>query len=243
MQNHFLKFLTFFLFFFLFSASTNAQIFTYRLKQADSLFLAKRYTQSLEQYEKILKQGEFSPGMFLRMAYIEEGLQNPGKALYYLNLYYQTTHDEEVVAKMEALANKNNLEGYSEADRFRVLTRYKDNHLYISLALCALIVLMVAITYASKRKKHTYTTMAIPIGVLLITLGAHVFWGSSLTPGIIQEDRVFVMDGPSPGASVIAVVTAGHRVEILRQHDVWVKILWQGETAYVKEHQLASLTL
>jgi tetratricopeptide (TPR) repeat protein len=243
MQNHFLKFLIFFLFFFCFASISNAQISNFRLKQADSLFLAKRYTQSLEQYEKILKIGEFSPAMFLRMAFIEEGLQNPGKALYYLNVYYQATHDDDVVTKMESLAKKHQLTGYDATDRFVVLSRYKENHVYISLALCALVVLFISIAWHLKRKKQAYRTMAIPMVVLLLILGIHVFMGGAISPGIIQDDHVFIMDGPSPGASVVDVVNAGHRVEILQQHDVWVKILWNGEPAYVKEHQLASLSI
>src|ERR1041385_2293304 len=70
-----------------------SQVFEYRLKMADSLYLKKQYTQSLELYREIFDQHSYSPAMLLKMAYIEEGLgQNP-MALYYINLYYEITHD------------------------------------------------------------------------------------------------------------------------------------------------------
>jgi len=58
----------------LLSLSTNAQVFGYRLKMADSLYGKKQYTQSLELYREIFNERNYSPAMLLRMAYIEEGL-------------------------------------------------------------------------------------------------------------------------------------------------------------------------
>ena len=97
------------------SHSAPAQTSGFRLKTADSLFQAKRYTQSLEHYEEILRQRQYSPAMLLKMAYIHEGLNNIGSAMYYLNLYYIATADETVVDKMDELATKFDLEGYVAA--------------------------------------------------------------------------------------------------------------------------------
>ena len=43
--------------------------------------------------------------MLLKMAYIQEGLNHVGQALYYLNLYYLASKDKSVLGKMEELAN------------------------------------------------------------------------------------------------------------------------------------------
>src|SRR6188768_2506509 len=100
------------------------QISTHRLRLADSLFLAKRYTQSMELYRSVFAQHEYSPAMLLRMAYIEEGLNQTGQALYYLNLYYEATRDKAVLEKMEEVATKYNLEGYRQTDA--MLAFYQD---------------------------------------------------------------------------------------------------------------------
>src|SRR5688572_10488658 len=77
------------------------QVSSYRLRQADSLFLAKRYTQSMELYRSIFAQNEYTPAMLLKMAYIEDGLNQTGQALYYLDLYYHATRNKSVLEKME----------------------------------------------------------------------------------------------------------------------------------------------
>ena len=42
--------------------------------------------------------------MLLKMAYIQEGLEQYPEALYYLNLYYNQNPSKKVLAKMETLA-------------------------------------------------------------------------------------------------------------------------------------------
>src|SRR5688572_21789201 len=115
----------------LFSVSATpivAQVSGHRLKQADSLYLDKKYTQSLEHYQTILNQNEYTPAMLLKMAHIQEGLNRIGQALYYLNLYYLASNDKTVLTKMEELATRYNLEGYENTDADRALSFYHDYH-------------------------------------------------------------------------------------------------------------------
>ena len=51
------------------------------------------------------------------------------------------------------------------------------------------------------------------------------------------------MDGPSAGASVVDVVGDGHRVEVLGKNDVWLKIRWDDDVAYVKETAIRPVRL
>ena len=48
---------------------------------------------------------------------------------------------------------------------------------------------------------------------------------------------------PSAGASVVAILTAGHRVEVVGKKDVWLKIRWDGETVYIKEGNILPISL
>src|SRR5436190_19381321 len=82
------------------------------LPKGDSLFSAKQYTQAFEHYQTLHASGRYSPNMFLRMAYIQEGLGHLGESMYYLNLYFLASDDTQALNKMEELAEKNNLEGY-----------------------------------------------------------------------------------------------------------------------------------
>lgn len=224
--------------------SSPAQTSHYRLQTADSLFQAKRYTQSLEHYEEILRQDQYTPAMLLKMAFIYEGLNQIGSAMYYLNLYYLATNDKSTLAKMDELATKYGLEGYETSDGDRFQAFYLDHHLSISLLLAALIILMLAVMYRKRMKQHQRPVgSAVVMAVLLALLFTHQQFGSAETKSIIANATTYVMDGPSAGASVIDVVSDGHRVEVIGKQDVWMKIRWDDEVAYVKQNALRPVRL
>ncbi len=215
---------------------------SHRLKTADSLFQAKRYTQSLEHYEEILRQKYYTPAMLLKMAYIHEGLDQPGTAMYYLNLYHLATNDDEVLPKIEEVARKSNLQGYETTDQYRVLAFYHKHHVEISIAIAALMVFFVALAYDTRMRRHKRPLgAAITVSALALILVAHLFPGANRTTAIIAGNTTFIMDGPSAGASVVDIVGDGHRVQVLGKRDVWVKILWDDNVAYVKENTLREL--
>ncbi|MEM9824915.1 MAG: hypothetical protein AAF985_27775, partial [Bacteroidota bacterium] len=75
-----------------------------------------KYTEALERYEEILNEGTASPAMLLKMAYIEDGLENFASSLFYLNAYFQKTGDRATLTKIEELAANNKLVGYNYSD-------------------------------------------------------------------------------------------------------------------------------
>jgi hypothetical protein len=245
MQRPFLKFLPVFMLL-IFSAfhSATAQTSHFRLQTADSLFQAKRYTQSLEHYEEILLQKQYTPAMLLKMAYIYEGLNQIGSAMYYLNLYYIATNDKSVIAKMDELATKYDLQGYEITDSDRLWTFYLGSHLYISLALAALSILMVSVMYRSRFKLHQRPIgSAIGVAAFVILLFVHQQFGSERARGILSDASTYLMDGPSAAASVIDIVGDGHRVNVIGKKDVWMKIEWDDEVAFVKQNSIRPVRL
>ena len=244
MQRPYLIFLPLIIALGLCSQHSSAQTSGFRLKTADSLFQAKRYTQSLEHYEEILRQRQYSPAMLLKMAYVHEGLNQMGSAIYYLNLYYIATNDKAVLEKIDEMATKYNLNGYEITDSDRFWSFYLDNHLYLSIALAAVMILMVSVMYHTRMRQHARpVTSAAAVMVLAIVLFAHQLYGSQRDRGIIADASTYVMDGPSAGASVIEIVSDGHRVEVLGKKDVWLKIRWDEDIAYVKENSIRPVRL
>lgn len=243
MQNRVLKFLPL-LILILTPLATRAQISSFRLKQADSLFQAKRYVQSFEAYEGILANNEYTPAMFLKMAFIQEGLDHPGKALYYLNLYYLATHDKSTLRKMEELATRHNLEGYQSTDTDHALAFYQDNYTYFSAALAVLMIFGVSFAYYTRRKMHIRPVASlIGVFVFMAVLFVHINFGDRLARGIITEPRAYIMSGPSAAADVIDIAGEGHRVEITGTTDIWTRIKWDGKTAYIRHDDLLTVNL
>jgi hypothetical protein len=245
MQNGYLKILPWLFFIVLCPSMTGlAQVSGYRLQQADSLFVEKRYTQSFDRYTEILKNREYTPAMLLKMAYIQEGLDHIGKALYYLNLYYLVTQDQTALTKMEELASKHNLEGYKATDTDRFLGWYHDYHFFVTGALGAILIFLVSLTFYRKtRLKRRPVGSFITLILLLLVFFVHVNYGEIISTGIVADPNTYVMSGPSAGASVVEIVDAGHRVEVIGKKDVWLKIRWNGDVAYVKENHLLPVTL
>jgi hypothetical protein len=224
--------------------SAFSQISSFRLKTADSLYQMKKYTQSFEHYKEILNQKKYSPAMLLKMGYIQEGLGNIGEAMYYLNLYFLATNDKAVLEKMEQLADKFNLEGYETSDADRVLTFYHDYYTQISFGLAALSIFLLSIIFYTKVRLHEKPIAGVIFLIVFLTaFFIHINFGHSIKTGIISKANTYVMDGPSPGASLVTITSGGHRVEVIGKKDVWLKIRWNGEIAYVKENSLLAIQL
>ena len=79
--------------------------------------------------------------------------------------------------------------------------------------------------------------------IILIGLFVHVNVGGKISLGVVGSSNTFLMQGPSPGAPLVEVVSEGHRVEIIGKNDVWVEVLWQGAPAYIKEGNILPVEL
>lgn len=224
--------------------SASSQTTSHRLKTADSLFNTKRYTQSFDHYHQMLQQQEYTPAMLLKMAFIKEGLLEIGQSMYYLNLYFIATNDEDALDKMKELAEKYNLEGYESSESDKFLTFYHDNYLYVSFAIVAFIVLGMSMVFYSR---FTLKVKPVVSFILVVFFSAvlfvHLYYGERLQTGIVTTPSTYVMSGPSAGANLVEIIGDGHRVEVVGKSDVWLKIRWEGDVAYVRENAVVEVAL
>ena len=211
----------------------------------DSLFQAKRYTQSFDLYHEILFGfKKASPGMLLKMAYIKEGLGNYSEALYYLNLFYLKTLDKSVLKKMEELAEKHRLRGYDYSDAEFFLTLYYKYYNLITLVIISLALFMAAVVYYQKFKLKQRPYFA---GITLVLVCALLFYlvnfGKEYNQGIVARAGTHLMAGPSAGAEPVEIIDPGHRVKILGYNDVWTRIEWNDKEVFVKRKNLLPVRL
>ena len=222
---------------------TLAQTPAANLKMADSLFAQQKFTESFEIYEQLLEAyQQSSPQMLLKMAFIKEGLRDYSKALYYLNLYYLQTTDRKVLKKMEELAEKHNLSGYAYSDWEFFMMLYRKYNVYLTYFFLALAGLLFAIIFRQKRK---YNTKPVTTGLLLtFTLAIlfyHVNFSDRYNRGIVVQTGAYLMNAPSSGADLVEIIDKGHRVKVIDQQDVWIEIEWEGNIAYIRENNIATL--
>ena len=200
--------------------------------------------QSFQHYEEMLKQNQFTPSMLLKMAFIKEGLLQIGESMYYLNLYFIATHDDAALDKMKELATKFNLEGYEASETDKLLTNYYDNYNYISIAILAVLVFAFALTFYTRlRLKRKPVVSFALVSFFGATLFIHLFYGERIQTGIITNASTYLMAGPSAAANVVEIIKDGHKVEVIGQKDVWLKIKWAGDIAYVKKNTVVPIRL
>lgn len=239
LQTHFLKFHLFTSFFF-FSMTVNSQ--TASLQRADSLFQAKKYTQSLEIYQSLLQQNQYSPAMLLKMAYVHEALGHIGQSLYCLKLYELATSDPQSLEKMQELASKYGLAGYEENDTSRMYRWVSKNLPWMEGILGVIIFALVVLIYFLKRKNQK---VRFAIAMILLAAIGVLYLNNfvSVTSVITSQDQVYLMEGPSGGSSVRAIVRDGNQLQVLGKQDVWLKVMWNDKIAFVKETNVLRVEL
>lgn len=210
------------------------------LKLADSLFTHEKYTESLELYEMILNEDQlYSPGMLMKMAFIKEGLGEYSEALYLLNLFYAWTSDKRALRKMEELAEEHHLYGYKFNDMEFMRTIYKRYHLPIIATLTAFSLFVFSfILYQKRHGKHRPVSAGILFVIILAVLFGLINFGQGRDRAIVLTDQAYLRIGPSSGANVAEIIEKGHRVEIVSQKDVWIKINWNDRPLYIRESHL-----
>ena len=205
--------------------------------RADSLFDQQKFTEALSEYEELYRTGYSSPAMLLKMAFIQDASGNYADALYYMDQYYLESADRTVIGKIEEVANENNLSGYYYDDMNYFLALLNKYNILFTVFLVALLIALSV--YILEKIQHDQKPNAA--FVIQIIVAVILFSLSNVRPperGIIISEETLLRSGPSAGAEPIRIVDKGHKVKILDQSSVWVKILWDGEEAYLRKNRI-----
>lgn len=206
------------------------------LAKADSLFRLQKYTESFEIYEQILNENnEASPQMLMKMAFIKEGLGDYSQALIYLNKYYLQTSDKRAQNKMQELAEEHELNGFALTDTkfFKgLINKYYLEFNFILFG-TALLFGFVAV-YRKMKARPNSVSFAISAACVLLVLFWIINFELNEPQGIIIENHAYLMTGPSAGADLIDVVSKGHRLKILDEEGIWIKVRWNDQEAYIR---------
>ena len=208
------------------------------LRQADSLYQVKKYTEAFQHYQKLFEQNRGSAAMLARMAFIKEGLGDYANALYFLSLYYNQTSDKKVLTKMRELAEKHELIGYEYSDSAfiaGIAQKYK-----YELLLLLFFFSLVITFYIYRKKKHReqpvtsaiFQIVTIVFAMLLIN---NVFFQDY---GIVSQGNTLLMSGPSAGAEPVEMIDKGHKLKLLESDEVWSKVIWNDQEVFIRSKNL-----
>lgn len=218
--------------------SFSIQADTKKLLAADSLFQSKDYQEALVMYESILNQDQaFSPAMLLKMAFISEGMGDYSKTILHLSKYYEYNPSPQIPNKIKELTHQNSLVGYSMSDGEQFFSILLNNGQLITSVLALLLILsLVALVLKGFKRGYAVASLFL-IGMVALS---NNFLQKPET-GIVTGTPSLIMDYPSAGGNLIKQVGSGHRVVIKSSVDVWYKIGWGDQTAYVKKDQVTKI--
>lgn len=215
----------------------HAQDYFVKVKTADSLFKQRKYTESFQLFEEILtKDKYFTYRMLLQMAYIKEGMDDYTTAMYYLNLYYANNPEQKVLDKISELASKHRLRGYTPNDVEYLMALYRQNQVVLLGVIFTFFVLFLSYLIYRKLKGRDilYPSIALSFALAIFFLLFN-YYGIDMKKGIIKNEKVFLMNSPSAGADLLQTLQKGDCVLVTDQTDVWYKVKWEDQEAYVRK--------
>lgn len=210
------------------------------LNKADSLFAQRKYTESYELYQQLFEEEKlYTSQMLLKMAYIKEGLGQYEMALFYLQTYYLKTYDDLVLDKMNKISEQQNLSGYEQDDLSYLLTQLRKYYVELVYGLMMAISLFMFIMVWKRFKSHSRPLYsAIFTSLLVLILGIIVNYGQPFQEGIVAQNKVYLMEGPSAGSDLVTIIDKGHKVDILDEENIWTLIRHNDQLAYVRSNSL-----
>lgn len=209
------------------------------LRKADSLFANQRFSDARALYASaFFNQKKSTPANLLKLAFIEEGMENPVMSIFYLQQYYLFRPDAQVKSKIEEMATQNKLAGFSvdEADYAYFLYRVYGPYLELGLLGLGMAVFLFLLYRRLNKVSLGYT----PVFTFIFLISAAYLLNFHIPykRAVLSGERIFLMSGPSAGSSVMDVLTKGHRVEWIGENDIWYEIKWNEKKGWVKRNEL-----
>ena len=208
------------------------------LNKADSLFNLKIYTEAKLIYDSLyFKESLYSESMLLKMALIEEGLENYEKSIYYLSQYQSINNNESSEIKIKKIANNYDLKGYEKNDFDYLQNILKKNRIIIiySLLLLILLIFVINIYRILKNKKAPTLLPTFYVISILFLLIININLPKS---GIVYFENTFIMEKPSSGSNLYQIVKKGDKLKIIGEESVWYKIKINETEKYIRKKNI-----
>ena len=208
------------------------------LNKADSLFNLQIYTEAKLIYDSLYyKENLYSESMLLKMALIEEGLENYEKSIYYLSQYQSINNNESSEIKIQKIANNYNLEGYEKNDFDYLQNILKENRIIIIYSLLLLILLLFIINIYRILKSKKAPTL-VPTFYVISILFLLIININLPKSGIVYFENTFIMEKPSSGSNLYQIVKKGDKLKIIGEESVWYKIKINETEKYIRKKNI-----
>ena len=204
-------------------------------QKADSLFNLKRYSESKILYDSIFyKENKYSNSMLLKMATIEESLDNYEKSIYYLELFQKNKNENKVLDKINDIVDDKNLNGFENSDKkifINIYKKYRSNILALLLTSISIIFIVNLVRYFRKN----IINFVLPFFYISSLLSLLIINIKPPSDAIVFKDYTFIMKEPSSGSDLYSILNKGDKLIVSKDLKVWYEIILNGEKRYVRK--------
>ena len=204
-------------------------------QKADSLFNLKRYSESKILYDSIFyKENKYSNSMLLKMATIEESLDNYEKSIYYLELFQKNKNENKVLDKINDIVDDKNLNGFENSDKkifINIYKKYRNNILALLLTLTSIIFIVNLVRYFRKN----VVNFVLPFFYISTLLSLLIINIKPRSDAIVFKDYTFIMKEPSSGSDLYSILNKGDKLIVSKDLEVWYEIILNGKKRYVRK--------
>ena len=204
-------------------------------QKADSLFNLKRYSESKILYDSIFyKENKYSNSMLLKMATIEESLDNYEKSIYYLELFQKNKNENKVLDKINDIVDDKNLNWFENSDKkifINIYKKYKNNILALLLTLISIIFIVNLVRYFRKN----VINFILPFFYISSVLSLLIINIKPPSDAIVFKDYTFIMKEPSSGSDLYSILNKGDKLIVSKDLEVWYEIILDGKKRYVRK--------
>ena len=204
-------------------------------QKADSLFNLKRYSESKILYDSIFyKENKYSNSMLLKMATIEESLDNYEKSIYYLELFQKNKNENKALDKINDIVDDKNLNGFENSDKkifINIYKKYRSNILALLLTLISIIFIVNLVRYFRKN----VINFILPFFYISSVLSLLIINIKPPSDAIVFKDYTFIMKEPSSGSDLYSILNKGDKLIVSKDLEVWYEIILDGKKRYVRK--------
>ena len=205
---------------------------------ADSLFYKEKYNESKNYYDSLYFINMlYTESMLLKMAFIEERLENYEKSIYYLSLYQKINNDDNIENKIDKLVSENQLKGYEKEDKDYIISYFISlrSEIILLLVSISIIIFLVNIYRVLNKNRPNFLIKLF----FLANIGLLVVLNYNFPKeGIVFHNNTFIMNGPSSGSDVYMLVKKGEKLNVTNELDVWYEISVNNNKKYVRKKNL-----
>tara|TARA_B000000475_G_scaffold215605_1_gene177913 strand:+ start:2670 stop:3380 length:711 start_codon:yes stop_codon:yes gene_type:complete len=228
------------IFFFLLLISSHSRGNENLLLKGDSLFELKKYVEAKEYYDILYFDKElYTNSMLLKLAFIENGLGNFEKSIFYLSKHKKEDDNEIIDQNLFNLVTENDLKTYDNSDYDYLLKIYKTNKQYIIIFLLTVLLTVFCLNIIRRKRNQkikyikTFFTLSVIIMLMINIKGAQ--------EGIILNENTFIMNNPSSGSDVYQIIKKGEKIKIISESEVWYEVELENQRKYIRKKNILKI--